>query len=114
MLSGVFVLALDPLGDDEDASVLLGIASGSDGEDEDALVPSALAGAGNGASEGGVGAAGTVNERLGLFVPIMAEASVVDEREAASFTLGESLPRLGAFMSPAGVMSPPGLVRDVC
>jgi hypothetical protein len=112
LLPDVFVLAPDSLGDD--ASVLLGVASGSDGEDEDAFVPIALAGAGNGASEDGIGAAGTVNERLGLFVPITAEASVADEREAASFTLGESLPRFGAFMSPAGGMSPPGLVRDVC
>jgi hypothetical protein len=83
LLSGVFVLAPDSLDDDddEDAPALLGVASGSDGEDEDAFVPSALAGAGEeGASEDGVGAAGTVNERLGLFVPIMAEASVADER----------------------------------
>jgi hypothetical protein len=79
LLPDVFVLAPDSL-DDEDASALLGVASGSDGEDEDAFVPSALAGVGEEDSEGGVGAAGTVNERLGLFGPIMAEASVADER----------------------------------
>jgi hypothetical protein len=115
LFSGVFVLAADPadpnpLGDDGDASVLLGIASGSNGEDEeDAFVSIALVGVGEGANEGGVGGEGMANERLGvLFVPIMAEASVADKRWAASLTLVESLlPRLGVFMSPTGGMSLP-------
>jgi hypothetical protein len=73
----------DPLdGDAEDEAELLEVASGDDGEEDDCVfVPVASVPADEGDIEGGNGGSGTVFERLGLFVAIVAEASVVDGEE---------------------------------
>jgi hypothetical protein len=77
-LPDVFVLEPDMPDDDEDESELLEAASGDEEDDCDFVQPE-FALVDGVANDEGVGGGGTAYERLGLFVPIVAEGSAADE-----------------------------------
>jgi hypothetical protein len=83
LLPIVFVLEPEPLGGGaEDESEPLEVVSGDGGEEDHCVfVPAASTPADEEDNEGGVGGGGMANDRLELFVPIMAGASAADGEE---------------------------------